>query len=513
MSLKVEKKWFYEDLSLWGKELYYAGSKEIIDSLIDEVCNICSLTLTKKKRKVLKVLLLNLYFINHISSGVSGLRILLGHKNTSSQSRQYMIYSAAHSLLSKIVHALKQNDLIDHKEGNVGHSTKIRLTKRGEGLLAERVNVEKIYVKQTPIFYKDTEKQLLTPPDYLYGKSKSKLVDEYNTLIVGSSVTVGEQLLYAPEKMVFRLFNDRQCSEDGRLYGALHQRIPKDLRRALKINGERTVEVDIVSTHPLLAYAEEGIDLTHQKEIMGAVNDIYQSRILFVQGRDERRIIKSLVVAMFNADKKESATDREFAVTVSKVFYKALNEDKANSSNPLKRSGALHTEKVLGSYQEDYIYSSSAIGMFSESGLSPDDEEYKSEYKKCVELSEGMDNSKLMIVDIVLDLLKKHEPIYEWFGSNAWKHLNFIESSILLRVVDHFTKKSIPILTIHDSVRVAESHKEELVLVYRTAIEKELGFNFYNKDKLLSIDGEDCCLSHQEQSLSLMMARRTDNIG
>ncbi|PCJ25088.1 MAG: hypothetical protein COA96_08055 [SAR86 cluster bacterium] len=92
---------------------------------------------------------------------------------------------------------------------------------------------------------------------------------------------------------------------------------------------------------------------------------------------------------------------------------------------------------------------------------------------------------------IPLDL----RPIRHRFGSEAWKVFDFYESKILLKVVSHFTRKGIPCITIHDSVRIAAQHEDELVEVFTESIEDVLcidGFQFGSRDKLVDVDQRGC---------------------
>jgi hypothetical protein len=112
------------------------------------------------------------------------------------------------------------------------------------------------------------------------------------------------------------------------------------------------------------------------------------------------------------------------------------------------------------------------------------------------------------VKNIVLDVLSEKKEIYSWFGSEAWKTLNFYESNILLNVVKHFTDKSVPILTIHDSVRIAAEYEGELITVFQDSIEKVLNRSFAKKENLLSVDRESCLYDMSEQNEKLRSFRR-----
>lgn len=62
-----------------------------------------------------------------------------------------------------------------------------------------------------------------------------------------------------------RLHFHRQFKDDfhtgGRFYGPWFQNIPSEYRKALTINGERTVEIDYSALHPVMLYATEGLPI------------------------------------------------------------------------------------------------------------------------------------------------------------------------------------------------------------------------------------------------------------
>lgn len=57
-----------------------------------------------------------------------------------------------------------------------------------------------------------------------------------------------------------RIFNNSRFDKGGRAYGALHQNLPRHMRRFIMINDQPTVEVDYSAYHILMLYHEQGID-------------------------------------------------------------------------------------------------------------------------------------------------------------------------------------------------------------------------------------------------------------
>jgi hypothetical protein len=64
---------------------------------------------------------------------------------------------------------------------------------------------------------------------------------------------------------LYRVFNNGEkdnpsFSQGGRMFGGWWMYIPKELREAITINGQPTVELDYANCHPRLLYAERGLD-------------------------------------------------------------------------------------------------------------------------------------------------------------------------------------------------------------------------------------------------------------
>jgi len=487
-------RWWFDDYSYWGKPLEYLGDKEEFDSLIANFIEAAFLANTPKTQGAIKSILLNLCFVHGVSEGRACLDILLGDEKTGTQSYQYRVYGCAHTLLAKIVHSFNNHGLIEHKRGRpayepsggkkgTAHSTKIRLSGPGIQRINGRVDISKIISRLEPVLCKGLSKKLNVPTHSITAKTQYKLIDKYNGLLNNSIISICGHPIYNMEKSVFRLFADKSCKFDGRLYGAFHQRISKELRRGILINGEETVEVDIKSTHPLIIYAIAGMDITEPQKGFRPKSTTYAGDPYSVVGmyghsKADRNINKSLFTRMLNFKPKDDESDEDFAGRVEGGLLNAIRIDKRSNSKK-KAIQALEMEKAIKSYRRLYLI---------ESGV------------------------EFGISDIVLGLLDRHKAIRKWFASEAWKRLNKFESDILLRVVKHFTYKNIPVLTIHDSARIAAQYEEELVSLYKDAIEDVLKFKFCDRNKLVSVDHKFCELGDDKFMAELRMFRHSNKL-
>lgn len=64
---------------------------------------------------------------------------------------------------------------------------------------------------------------------------------------------------------LYRVFNDGNTADPkfdkgGRMFGGWWMQIPEELRRAITIDGQPTVELDYANCHPRMLYAERGLD-------------------------------------------------------------------------------------------------------------------------------------------------------------------------------------------------------------------------------------------------------------
>ena len=69
--------------------------------------------------------------------------------------------------------------------------------------------------------------------------------------------------------------------------------------------------------------------------------------------------------------------------------------------------------------------------------------------------------------ELLRQLEELHQPIKRYFYSQAWKSLTFIESSIMMSIIERLNALKIPAITIHDSVIVKDSDKFVTYIVMR----------------------------------------------
>ena len=106
-------------------------------------------------------------------------------------------------------------------------------------------------------------------------------------------------------KFTKRVFNDRSWKKGGRFYGGFWQQIPSDDRQFIRINGERTVEIDYSGLHVVLLYAQKGINYW---EDVGD-DDPYSITVAGLSKGEARSLGKLLLLMAINAKDEKKAYD------------------------------------------------------------------------------------------------------------------------------------------------------------------------------------------------------------
>lgn len=68
-------------------------------------------------------------------------------------------------------------------------------------------------------------------------------------------------------EILYRVFNRKSFKKGGRAFGATYQRLPKLMRKGIRINNDKTVEIDYSAYHIRMLYHLNGIDYTEDPYI------------------------------------------------------------------------------------------------------------------------------------------------------------------------------------------------------------------------------------------------------
>jgi hypothetical protein len=116
-------------------------------------------------------------------------------------------------------------------------------------------------------------------------RRKERLKEKYPLGDIG----IDRLILRLVYEYIHRVFNRKSFKLGGRGYGAIHQRLPKNLRPYIHINGQPTVELDYSAFHIRMLYHMEGIDYP---------DDPY----LVCEGSEMRATYKAVGLVAINAE-------------------------------------------------------------------------------------------------------------------------------------------------------------------------------------------------------------------
>lgn len=179
-----------------------------------------------------------------------------------------------------------------------------------------------------------------------------------------------QELVFTLEyEYLHRVFNRNSFKLGGRAYGALHQNLPRGMRRFIFINGDPTIDIDYTALHIMMLYHLEGID--------------YQDDPYTVcGGASMRKTYKAVALVAINAKDEKSA-------------YGAIRDELKKRGIPLP-----DTEKPLVTLVRTFKDAHTPIGkyLFSDIGLTLQNYD-----------SEIMNNVLVILMDNAIPALPVHD--------------------------------------------------------------------------------------------------------
>ena len=208
-------------------------------------------------------------------------------------------------------------------------------------------------------------------------------------------------------KLVRRIFNNGTFNKGGRFYGGWWQHISEKQREKILMDDREIIEINYKSLHPILAYANKGIDFWKTVNVTkySYFNDSYD------------------VPTNGLKDKKDSRT------AVKLLFSTALN--------------AKNEKECFKTFRDQWDYEYQPYtGLFSDTFLK-------------------------QLLDNIRD---RHYQIDDMFCSGFGIDLQKWDNDIIEYIVSDFTERNIPILCIHDSFIIWKEQLDLLVNNMNTAI-------------------------------------------
>lgn len=357
------------------------------------------------------------------------------YKSFTEDSTQYIGYSRSHNSFNKtsryndlhisyaplmhVVDSIIENGFVEHKKGVHALHKNSRL--RATGKLIDMFNMHSDYhslgvhriAEEVIILKGKKDKDTKIAPLVEY-KDDGAIevyranVKTYNSLLESTNITLDESSCEHKinastdftSKRVVRIFNDNSWNLGGRFFGGWWQKIKSENRRHIKINGQKTVEVDYKAFHIYLLYSIVGLNFFEYSN-----DDAYS-----VDGYDtddvHRSFFKTVLLTVLNS--------RNEAEAIKGIRWKTIKTTK--KGKPSKDRLKL-----------------------------PPDIDYETGIKKAID-----------------SFMIKHNRVSRFFYTNIGKCLQFFESEIAETIIVHFTSKQIPILCIHDSFVCNAVYKDEL---------------------------------------------------
>ena len=101
-------------------------------------------------------------------------------------------------------------------------------------------------------------------------------------------------------RTIHRTFNDTQLETGGRFYGGWWENLPKEYRQFIIINGKRTVELDYSSMHPLLVYAQAGLEMPNDA-YSGIISPKKYPKTSYENDQDPTKDLRNMIKRSLNA--------------------------------------------------------------------------------------------------------------------------------------------------------------------------------------------------------------------
>ncbi|WP_428818816.1 hypothetical protein [Microbulbifer sp. MCCC 1A16149] len=386
---------------------------------------------SKKWLETYESLILNLHHVYRVHSDSRCLSILI------QKGEQFLV--GGRKIIENIVFQLEMSGLIEVKKGCKGYSTKIRFTSSGYKSFSF-ISVDCVDIDNSQmVFYKDPKGRRIAASEEVAKTVGGDTLRQYQNGLYDSDIRVDGNPISDADKTLFRLFHTKEMIYDGRLQGACWMSMQSSLRDTITINGSPTCEVDIRSTQSTIFYGLVGADLPE---------DIYSCEIL-PKGRGDnsyineinRSLCKRIMLLLLSIEAPIYGGAVDVDALISKIKQSFLDKDR------IKEEEMVSLKEWRRHLEKDY---------------------------------------KITLDEIILSMMESHKVISKYFGRGSWKNANLHESNILLRVIEYFSSKSEPVLTVHDSFIIGEQYKQELIEVATQAINDELGSSF-TSDQVLKV--------------------------
>lgn len=278
----------------------------------------------------------------------------------------------------------------------------------------------------------DKKEEIKIPKDkaaLLKAKAYRVVIEDYFKLTVRFLFTLDGIEIPVHGKRIF----NRNIDLGGRFY-ASYQNIPSSDRKRIKINHQKTIELDFKSLHYNILYSMVGEALKGDPYI--------------VPGHD-RNAIKVISFQLLNTEGEEGLNELARMITLS---------GKAKQINDVSEY-----DRQRGMYQRQVDR-----GLRVDAPYKPRNVKYHID-----SIPEGTDGKQL-----VSDLLDRHSPIKHLIGSkDIGLRLQNMDSNLMGDIMDTATREGIPLLFVHDSCICTYDTRQRVKEIMIDAYKAVTGFN------------------------------------
>lgn len=264
--------------------------------------------MNKKFERHLRVVIINLYhgYLSDPDVFIAYAR----DKNTYS-TRRYKQIHISYRPLMRVIDGLSELGLIEQKKGfhdprtGIGFQSVMRATPRLVNLIESCAvapcMIGRSEIEPELIVLRDSQKVDVDYESNVTIEQMRENLRAYNSLIRRTKLSIDlpsemlPKIIEWDRHSLHRVFNNGSFEQGGRFYGGWWEGLPKEIRKHIVIDGEKTVEMDYSGMHLRMLYASKGIDY---------IGDPYAIRS---DSSSLRPLCKLILLTVLNAESLKSA--------------------------------------------------------------------------------------------------------------------------------------------------------------------------------------------------------------
>ncbi len=318
-------------IDVYDREIF-TGRVQCIDQLTSTLYEELFAERENQKRRELLWIVLRDLAVNYLQHPEQYLGVQLSPNAYSPGKRLHEI-GLSYKPFKAVIDALKESYL-DYGMGfkdrttNVGKSTRIRASQKLIDifhLIHINEHIDAIYPhrpQKSALIMKNAKKSVIRlPKDNPEIEDMIKQIETYNSHLHMADIDLTMHAFTLPQgdvvtidlarKYVYRVFNNSNIACGGRLYGGWWMDCPSELRERIVINKHHTCEIDVKAIHPMLLYAEAGID--YMKKVKTDAYTLDNLEMILNRYIDDnekkqfRNYFKSMAMVMINNENEIKA--------------------------------------------------------------------------------------------------------------------------------------------------------------------------------------------------------------